>query len=57
MHTFIGTNAMRFPCGIRSDPRMRESACAALAAKWQVDAVGRDYRLHLSRAGPAVAGE
>lgn len=30
---------------------------AALARKWRVEAVGRDYPLHLSRAGPAVAGE
>jgi hypothetical protein len=38
--------------------RAREkAACAALAVEWQVDAVGRDYPLHLSRAGPAVAGE
>ena len=38
--------------------RAREkAACVALAAKWQVDAVGRDYPLHLSRAGPAIAGE
>ena len=34
-----------------------KAACAALAAKWQVDAVGRDYPLHLSRAGAAIAGE
>jgi hypothetical protein len=34
-----------------------KTACAALAAEWQVDAVGRDYPLHLSRAGPAIAGE
>lgn len=38
--------------------RSRENAsCAALAVKWGVEAVGRDYPLHLSRAGPAVAGE
>jgi hypothetical protein len=38
--------------------RARENAsCAALAIKWGVEAVGRDYPLHLSRAGPAVAGE
>jgi hypothetical protein len=38
--------------------RARENAsCKALAAKWGAEAVGRDYPLHLSRAGPAVAGE
>lgn len=38
--------------------RARENAaCAAFAYKWGVEAVGRDYPLHLSRAGPAVAGE
>jgi len=38
--------------------RARENAaCAALAHNWGVEAVGRDYPLHLSRAGPAVAGE
>ena len=38
--------------------RQSENAsCAALASKWGVEAVGRDYPLHLSRAGPAVAGE
>jgi hypothetical protein len=25
-------------------------------AKWRVNAVGRDYPLHPSRAGPAIAG-
>jgi len=36
--------------------RANETAsCAALASKWGVEAVGPDY--HLSRAGPAVAGE
>ncbi|MGA8699364.1 MAG: hypothetical protein WB689_37170 [Xanthobacteraceae bacterium] len=36
----------------------RENAsCKALAVKWGVEAVGRDYPLHLSRAGPSVAGE
>jgi len=38
--------------------RAREDAfCAALATKWGVEAVGRDYPLLLSRAGPAVIGE
>ena len=38
--------------------RARENAaCAALAHKWGVEAVGRDYPLYLSRAGPSVAGE
>jgi hypothetical protein len=38
--------------------RARENAsCKALAAKWGVEAVGRDYPLYISRAGSAVAGE
>lgn len=38
--------------------RARERAsCAALAAKWGVDAVGRDCPLYLSPAGPGLAGE
>lgn len=32
------------------------ASCAALARKWRVEAVGRDYP-YLNRAGPAVAGE
>ncbi len=38
--------------------RTRESArYAELAAKWGVDAVGRDLPLYMSRAGPAVSGQ
>ncbi len=38
--------------------RTRENAaCAVFAQEWGVDAVGRDYPLHLSRAGHAIAGE
>lgn len=38
--------------------RIRENAaCAALAAKWGVEAIGRDFPLHLSRAGPAIPDE
>jgi len=38
--------------------RANETAsCAALARKWGVEAVGRDYPLYLSRADLAVAGE
>lgn len=38
--------------------RARENAsCAVLASKWAVQAVGRDYPLHLSRAGPAAVGD
>jgi hypothetical protein len=38
--------------------RTRENAaCAALAAKWGMEAIGRDFPLHLSRAGPAIPGE
>lgn len=33
------------------------TSCTALARKWGVEAVGRDYPLYLSRAGTAVAGE
>jgi hypothetical protein len=55
------TSSTPTPCVSRAEyeaMHAREKAsCAALAAKWQVDAVGRDYPLHLSRAGPAIAGE
>lgn len=34
-----------------------EASCAALAAKWGIEAVGRDYPLYLTRAGDAVPGE
>lgn len=33
------------------------AACAALAAEWGVDAVGRDWPLYLSRVGADTAGE
>ncbi len=37
--------------------RSRENiSCAALAAKWGVEAVGRDFPLLLSHAGHAIAG-
>lgn len=57
----IDAPAVQLPCISRAQyeaTRARENAaCAACAHKWGVEAVGRDYPLHLSRAGPAVAGE
>jgi hypothetical protein len=34
-----------------------DASCAALAVKWRIEAVGRDYPLYLTRAGDAVPGE